>query len=162
MSILLPGSRAALVTPDGLTTQAFYRWFQALNGSSNSGELADDQLAEAIREIATALGSPDGSVENIPPQGGSFVLNGSPSIKVTGTPASGLVRLDLFDTGVTEGTYGDETHIPVLSINAKGQVTVSSTVAIGAAGGEILVADGISGPPVMLTNEDEDDFLYQG
>jgi hypothetical protein len=28
------------------------------------------------------------------------------------------------------------------------------------AGGEILVADGMSGPPVMLTNEAEDDFVY--
>lgn len=25
---------------------------------------------------------------------------------------------------------------------------------------EILVADGVSAPPVMLTNEAEDDFLY--
>jgi hypothetical protein len=33
-------------------------------------------------------------------------------------------------------------------------------VSEGGSGGEILVADGMSAPPVMLTNEAEDDFLY--
>lgn len=36
-------------------------------------------------------------------------------------------------------------------------LTVSAT---GGSGGEILVQDGSSAPPVMLTNEAEDDFLY--
>jgi hypothetical protein len=32
----------------------------------------------------------------------------------------------------------------------------------GLSAGEILIEDGSSAPPVMLTTEDEDDFLYEG
>ena len=39
-------------------------------------------------------------------------------------------------------------------------LTIYASGGGGSGGGEILVADGISAPPVMLTNEAEDGFLY--
>ena len=40
-----------------------------------------------------------------------------------------------------------------------GAITIINTGSMSG-GGEILVADGTSAPPIMLTNEAEDDFLY--
>jgi len=95
MTVLLPGARADLIDKDGLTTQPFFTFFQDVRDALNKGQISDAEAATAIKAIALALGSPDGSVENIPPQGSSFVLNGSASIQVDGTPSSGVVNLSL-------------------------------------------------------------------
>lgn len=42
-----------------------------------------------------------------------------------------------------------------------GDVQIRASAPPAATGGEILVADGVS-PPVMLTDDGESDFLYQG
>ena len=92
-----------------------------------------------------------------------------------GNPTFGLA--DLEDTG--EGTA-----LVKITRDSKGRVegTESATTddllegstnlyftderaraAVGTvSGGEILVAEGISAPPIMLTNEAEDDFIYSG
>lgn len=39
-------------------------------------------------------------------------------------------------------------------------ITIAATGGSGSGAGEILIQDGSSAPPVMLTNEAEDDFIY--
>jgi hypothetical protein len=71
-------------------------------------------------------------------------------------------------TGGT-GTIIDVTpHAPVtvvdtatIDLTITGQ-QISADVIDGVFSGEILIEDGSSAPPVMLTNEVEDDFLYEG
>ena len=45
------------------------------------------------------------------------------------TPAT-LTSASLNDTGVTAGSYGSASQVPVLTINAKGQITLASTTSV--------------------------------
>src|SRR5262245_11858405 len=49
------------------------------------------------------------------------------------TGTGGQAAVDLSNTGVVAGAYGDDTHIPLITIDAKGRVTVA---------GEVEVAEG--------------------
>jgi hypothetical protein len=55
------------------------------------------------------------------------------------------------DFSITFDSMGHVTGISIESVDVGGS---------GSSGGEILVQDGSSAPPVMLTNEAEDDFIY--
>lgn len=97
--VTLPGARAALVGANGLPQDYYYKWFLAIDQRVTSGAQADSGNAEAIKDIALRLGSPDGSVENIPPQGINAVINGGGSIEVDGTLENGVVNITLmYDT----------------------------------------------------------------
>ena len=43
----------------------------------------------------------------------------------------GVKSEDLVDSGVTAGSYGSSSAIPVLTVNAKGQITAASTASVG-------------------------------
>lgn len=50
---------------------------------------------------------------------------------------------------------------PLVQINGRlKELPVGDTLPGAAGACEVLVADGVSAPPVMLTNESQDDFLY--
>lgn len=69
--------------------------------------------------------------------------------------------IDFIDEGVQDlmaATLTDSATITWAYDDVAG--TIEGSVVGGGDCCEILVADGISAPPVMLTNEDEDDFLY--
>lgn len=89
---LLPKASQTFVDPRGYCTPAFYRFLQALQGTDYQAQ---------ITAIATALGSPDGTVENIPPiTAGEFVettarVLGVGSILSEGTLEGGVVQLSL-------------------------------------------------------------------
>ena len=55
-------------------------------------------------------------------------------VKDTLSAGTGLTYNDgvysITNTGVTSGTYGDASNIPVITINAQGQITVASTVSV--------------------------------
>jgi len=65
---------------------------------------------------------------------------------VTAGPGSGSQAATLAASGVTAGTYGDGTHIPVVTVDATGRATALSTVATAAAGITQLTGDGTAGP----------------
>ena len=60
-------------------------------------------------------------------------LSGTASnIRVTGGTGEGSTpTVDLVDTGVAAGTIGSGTAIPVLTVDAKGRITATSTAAVG-------------------------------
>lgn len=92
---VLPHVREALVDDKRRCTPAFYQFLRALSESANL------DLAAQVEAIARALGSPDGSVDNIPPQtAGEFLssatqLLGTQSVQVQGTLAGGLASVSL-------------------------------------------------------------------
>lgn len=109
-SRILPGARARLVTPDGLATREFYDFFRRLQSAAS--------LQADLSAIATALGSPDGSIANIPPESylpaGTEIVAG-PGISVTGALSEGsaIVGLQVLtddETGallaITRDSYG--------------------------------------------------------
>lgn len=62
----LPGPHGVLAERDGRTSRAFYDWFRRIQEQIDAGELSADEALTLIAEMATKLGSPDGTVENIP------------------------------------------------------------------------------------------------
>lgn len=116
-SSILPGVRAALVTSDGKTTPEFYRLFQALAKSAGlTGDL-NKKVTEIIRQIEET--------------GSGKIISGS-GITVSGTLANGVVTISLAGTSVAPGVYGDDTHIPRVTVDKYGRVTHAEVVEIQA------------------------------
>lgn len=63
-SRILPGARAKLVNSDGTAARDFYVFFRQLEEAGVS--------AEQIRELCIKLGSPDGTIANIPDNSGGI------------------------------------------------------------------------------------------
>lgn len=105
------------VNPDGTFTPEFLRQWTAQR-SQNSGS---DALIEALQaEVAAILA----------------VEIGGDTTDITPGPAplsDGDITLSLTDTGVTPDVYGDATHIPQITVDAKGRIT--DVVDIPASGG---------------------------
>jgi hypothetical protein len=61
---------------------------------------------------------------------------------VTAGPGSGSQAATLATSGASAGTYGDATHVPVVTVDAKGRITAVSSVAVtttGAGGSFVLL-----------------------
>lgn len=124
--VTLPGARAALVGAGNLTERPFYVWMQAVDKWVTQNTSSSDSSTEAIREIALKLGSPDGSVANIPAQGVDAVINGGGSIQVDGTLESGVVNITLmYDTLLP----GPTTYYGADSAGKRGWFPVSAALA---------------------------------
>ena len=92
----------------------------------NASELADDAVdTDAIVNNAVTLGTKTS---------GNYVgtVTGGTGISSTGaTSGEGIAHtLSITNTGVTAASYGGGSAIPVLSINAQGQITSASTAAV--------------------------------
>ena len=61
------------------------------------------------------------------------------TVSVDGS-ANANIPLTLGNSGVSSGTYGDSTNIPVFTVDAKGRITSAANVAITASGGALSVA----------------------
>lgn len=146
----LPSGREKAVT---LFSQPWIRWFISIRDKINvlnesivslseitgTGFLAKDGVAWVLRTIT-------GTADRV------TVTDGDGS---GGDPVIDVVTGDLI-----AGTNVSFTGSGVGRIIGPASLTISATGGGGGGAGEILVADGISAPPVMLTNEAEDDFLY--
>jgi hypothetical protein len=71
----------------------------------------------------------------------------------------GTLKLRAFDA---KGRLSQEDNATTSDLPEGDNLYFTDARARAAGGGEILVADGVNAPPVMLTNEAEDDFIYQG
>lgn len=62
----------------------------------------------------------------------SVALSGDANISVSGSPitTAGTISLSLSNTGATAGTFGSATAVPVLTVDAKGRITSSSSTPI--------------------------------
>jgi len=73
------------------------------------------------------------------------------SVGVGASPTTGNVSVYLNTTGVTANTYGSSTTVPVIAVNAQGQITSASNVAITSSSGVSSIT-GTSGiTPSTLT-----------
>lgn len=62
----------------------------------------------------------------------SVALTGDGNVSVSGSPitTSGTISLSLSNTGATAGSFGSATQVPVLTVDAKGRITASSSTPI--------------------------------
>lgn len=98
---MLPNVAQAAVDQNGHLTAPWRNWLAAIERavSQTSGDGSD--ATAAIAAIATALGSPDGTVESIPDQDwlAPFVIRAGNGISVSGTPEAGSVLISAADGG---------------------------------------------------------------
>lgn len=78
----------------------------------------------AASPLIVVTGGAVGSVNSVAMTSTDFTISGSP------ITSSGTIVANLATTGVSSGTYGSATQVPVLTVNAKGQVTNATTSAI--------------------------------
>lgn len=137
MDVSLPNVRMPLIDDQGCMTSPFYRYFQ--NASQSTGP-STTTLQDEINTIATVLGSPDGSVSDIPPIDlNAFLLKttlvtGLDSVFVSGSLANGQVTVSLLNDspvppslsfyGCTQGQRGWQTFSPNF-VNASGALDLS-------------------------------------
>lgn len=80
-------------------------------------------------------------------QGGLVGVQDSDSINFS-LLLGNILTAVLTDTGVTVGTYGDSTHVPVITVDSQGRITSITTVAIsGGGGGTYTVDNGLTENP---------------
>jgi hypothetical protein len=95
--VTIPKVTQAAVDNSGHFTAPWRNWLSSIERalSTTTGNTSD--VSAAIATIATALGSPDGSVANIPEQAtlDFAILSPDNTIAITGTPQSGSVLLAL-------------------------------------------------------------------
>jgi len=73
---------------------------------------------------------------------GTLAAGRLPAFTGDATSSAGSSALTLSASGVTAGTYGSSTAVPVLTVDAKGRITVASTASIS---GAITLSGDVSG-----------------
>jgi len=93
-----------------------------LTAVSHNNTLTGNGTAASPLQVVT--GGAVGSVNSVAMTSTDFTISGSP------ITSSGTLIANITATGVSSGTYGSSTQVPILTVNAKGQVTNASTVSI--------------------------------
>ena len=93
-----------------------------LTAVSHNNTITGDGTAASPLIVVT--GGLVGSVNSVAMTSTDFTISGSPITN------SGTIVANITATGVSSGTYGSSTQVPVLTVNAKGQVTNATTSAI--------------------------------
>jgi len=104
--VTLPNAAQAAVDDNGHFHPSWRNWLAALERTVSQTRGDGTDAAASIAAIATALGSPDGTVAHIPDQNwlSAFdIVSPDGTLRVTGSPASGSVQIALralSDSGV--------------------------------------------------------------
>lgn len=85
---------------------------------------------------------------------GGGQLTGNVTLSVA---VGGIGNTQLADTGVTSGTYGNATNIPVFTVDAKGRIQAATTVPASGGGGvptttEVIAGTGLNGGGQLTGN----------
>lgn len=92
----LPKVGQRILDERGYASHPWYAWFGRIQKALDAGAISDDEAAAAISAIATILGSPDGTVENIPPLAflrTTTYVRGADGVQADGSLAAGGVEL---------------------------------------------------------------------
>lgn len=93
-----------------------------LTSVSHNGTLTGDGSTASPLQVVT--GGSVGTVNSVAMTSSDFTISGSP------VTSSGTIVANITATGVSSGTYGSSTQVPVITVNAKGQVTDATTASI--------------------------------
>ena len=93
-----------------------------LTSVSHNNTLTGDGTSSSPLQVVT--GGNVGTVNSVAITSSDFTISGSPITN------SGTIVANITATGVSSGTYGSSTQVPVLTVNAKGQVTNATTTSI--------------------------------
>jgi hypothetical protein len=125
-SPVLPGTGSVTI-PTGTTAQRpgalagqlrFNSTLNVFEGQNNSGVWQTLALGGGVTSVGSGTG-------------------------LTGGPITSTGTLSIADTGVTAATYGSATQVPVIAINAQGQITSATNTTITASGiGAITAVNG--------------------
>lgn len=118
-----------IVGPDGRPTPEFMRWAQQRLVDID-GALTEEQLMQILAGISIDAG-------NGLSGGGDLTESRTLTVN-TGTGLTIISdAVQLADTAVTPGTYGDSTHVAQFTVDQQGRLTAAANVAIAAAGGSV-------------------------
>jgi hypothetical protein len=93
-----------------------------LTSVSHNGTLTGDGTTASPLQVVT--GGSVGTVNSVAITSTDFTISGSPITN------SGTIVANITATGVSSGTYGSATQVPIITVNAKGQVTDATTASI--------------------------------
>ena len=99
----------------------------------------------AASPLIVVTGGAVGSVNSVAMTSTDFTISGSP------ITSSGTIVSNLATTGVSSGTYGSASQIPVITVNSKGQLT-NATVASISLPTQGLTSVGILSSSLTVTN----------
>jgi hypothetical protein len=99
--VTLPNANQAAVDSDDRFTAPWRKWFASIERQLAQSGMGGSDVSTAIAAIATALGSSDGSVENIPAQHwlAPFTIRAGANVSVVGTPEGGSVLISATSSG---------------------------------------------------------------
>lgn len=89
---------------------------------THNNTLTGNGTADSPLQVVT--GGAVGSVNSVAMTSTDFTISGSP------ITSSGTIIANITATGVSSGTYGSATQVPIITVNAKGQVTDATTTSI--------------------------------
>lgn len=115
-------------------------------GGSNAAEVTVDAQGRITSAANVAI--PQGTVTNV-----------ATGVGLTGGPITSTGTIDLANTAVAAGTYGDKVNVAVITVDAQGRLTNASNVAIdlSQAVRVVNIADATS----ITVNTDITDIAYQ-
>jgi hypothetical protein len=99
--VSLPNVNQAAVESGDRFTASWRKWFASIERQLSQSGMDGTSVTAAIAAIATALGSSDGSVENIPAQHwlAPFTIRAGANVSVIGTPEGGSVVISATSSG---------------------------------------------------------------